>query len=944
MEEALVPGSRWWRFDFHNHTPASDDYDPSERSSVTPRAWLLAYMQAGVDAVAVTDHNTADWVEPLQHALDELDAERPEGWRPLALYPGAEITASGGIHILALFAPGTPRQALDGLLHGALTGWETAKPNHEQQCAQSVLDVVAAIHQKQGLAIAAHADCKRGLLCGAVQADGSYRPARNGRDLEPELAALDAIELQDPNGPAAAHFAKALEGLAVVAGSDAPHRLATAGTRCSWVKMSRPDLAGLKLALLEPQTAVRPAPAGSAAPPLGGASWIRSLRIEQLQLLQRAPLELRFSPAYNAVIGGRGSGKSTVIESLRLALGREQELYSLDNEGLTKSLRSFKSLYVDRKNGGMMKPNSRLLAQVECGPGEPLQYTWAMGARGEATLTVQRREGDAWVETGLGAEQAQAAFPVRIYSQKQVLAMAEQPQALLELIDSGLGPAKRAWQQDMTRAEQALLAARQRHRALRAEASKRPALELEHRQAARKALVFKHANFGPLLQSFQKATQQQRAMDDFFGLLERDIEALGEAMQAVANLHETEPIGFVADMPAELQVREAALALRNQLAARRDAMVRELQAMREQLDQARAAAAASDWKQQAQGHVAAYTAEMNKLKAEGIASAQEAAQAVAAVERLDKQLLAISKAEEELPAAESAQLAAELALLQTRERLTDLRREFVAAVIKGGDMVRIDLRSMAHGEGAAPGLKQEILRLGSAGEWDDVWKSPSPSDTDEQPSGFLFNATREDWATPVGERLSELKRDLENCEKEVLRHRVHGAFEKRLKQLKPEDFDRLATWFPDDAVSLEYRPARGEPHQTLKQASAGQRAAAMLSFLLAQGDEPLLLDQPEDDLDNALVSELVVQRIREGKLHRQLIVVTHNANVVVNGDAELVLHMGFRSGSIDALEDGGLQEPEIRQSVCDVMEGGRKAFEQRYRRILKDLDKVVERP
>jgi ABC-type lipoprotein export system ATPase subunit len=943
MDEALVPGSRWWRFDFHNHTPASDDYDPSERSSVTPRAWLLAYMQAGVDAVAVTDHNTADWVERLQRALAELDGERPEGWRPLTLYPGAEITASGGIHLLALFAPGTPRRVLDGLLHGALTGLDAGKRNHEQQCDQSVLDVVAAIHQKQGLAIAAHADCKRGLLYGTVLADGSFGPDEASRDRERALAVLDAIELQDPVGPAAKHFANELKAMPIVAGSDSPHRLATAGTRCSWVKMSRPDLAGLKLALLEPQTAVRSAPAGSAPPPLGGATRIRSLRIEQLQLRQRAPLALRFSPAYNAVIGGRGSGKSTVIECLRLALGREQELHKPGFEGLSNSLKAFKSLYVDRSKGGMMKPNSRLVAEVECGPGEPLQYTWAMNARGEATLTVQRREGDAWVETGLTAEQAQAAFPVRIYSQKQVLAMAEQPQALLELIDSGLGPAKRGWQQDMARAEQTLLAARQRHRALRGEAAKRPALELEHRQAARKALVFKHANFGPLLQSFQKANQQQRAMDDFFGLLERDIEALGEAMQAVANLHETEPIGFVADTPAEQQVSDAALALRNQLAARRDVMVRELQAMREQLDQARADAAASDWKRQAQSHVAAYTAEMEKLKAEGIASAQEAAQAVAAVERLDKQLLAVAKAEEELPAAESAQLAAELELLHTRERLTELRRGFVAAVITGGDMVKIELRSMAHGEGAAPGLKQEILRLGSAGEWDDVWKPPSPSDTDEQPSGFLFNATREDWATPVGERLSEMKRDLENCEKEVLRHRVHGAFEKRLKQLKPEDFDRLATWFPDDEVKLEYRPAPGDKHQTLKQASAGQRAAAMLSFLLAQGDEPLLLDQPEDDLDNALVSELVVQRIRKSKLHRQLIVVTHNANVVVNGDAELVLHMGFRSGSIDALQAGGLQEPEIRQSICDVMEGGRKAFEQRYQRILKDLDKVVER-
>ena len=183
-----------------------------------------------------------------------------------------------------------------------------------------------------------------------------------------------------------------------------------------------------------------------------------------------------------------------------------------------------------------------------------------------------------------------------------------------------------------------------------------------------------------------------------------------------------------------------------------------------------------------------------------------------------------------------------------------------------------------------------------------------------------------------------MKAGLEARDKAILGTTLHGALEKRLKSLQQEKFDDLAVWFPDDEVTLSYRPAPGKGYQGIAQSSAGQRAAAMLSFLLAQGNEPLLLDQPEDDLDNALVSELVVQRLRQGKTHRQLIVVTHNPNVVVNGDAELVLHMAFRSGSIDVAEAGGLQEPEIRHSICSVMEGGRLAFEQRYRRILEDLD------
>jgi ABC-type enterochelin transport system ATPase subunit len=117
------------------------------------------------------------------------------------------------------------------------------------------------------------------------------------------------------------------------------------------------------------------------------------------------------------------------------------------------------------------------------------------------------------------------------------------------------------------------------------------------------------------------------------------------------------------------------------------------------------------------------------------------------------------------------------------------------------------------------------------------------------------------------------------------------------------------------------------------QASAGQRAAAMLAFLLAHGQEPLVLDQPEDDLDNHLIYDLVVRQIRANKLRRQIVVVTHNANIVVNGDAEMLHALDFRGGQCRVVQAGSLQEQAMREEVCRVMEGGREAFERRYRRL-----------
>ena len=115
--------------------------------------------------------------------------------------------------------------------------------------------------------------------------------------------------------------------------------------------------------------------------------------------------------------------------------------------------------------------------------------------------------------------------------------------------------------------------------------------------------------------------------------------------------------------------------------------------------------------------------------------------------------------------------------------------------------------------------------------------------------------------------------------------------------------------------------------------SPGERAAALLAFILSYGDEPLLLDQPEDDLDNELIYDLIVKQLRKTKSKRQVIVVTHNANIVVNGDAELVLPLEVVEGQTYVQHPASIQQKKVRESICNILEGGEQAFEQRYRRI-----------
>ena len=105
------PGARWWKVDFHAHTPESLDYaggeqDPTIRTSLkqqTPEDWLKKHMAAGLDAVVVTDHNTTGFIARLQEAYNAMMDQRAPWFRPLVIFPGFELSVSGGLHLLAVF-------------------------------------------------------------------------------------------------------------------------------------------------------------------------------------------------------------------------------------------------------------------------------------------------------------------------------------------------------------------------------------------------------------------------------------------------------------------------------------------------------------------------------------------------------------------------------------------------------------------------------------------------------------------------------------------------------------------------------------------------------------------------------------------------------------------------------------------------------------------------
>jgi energy-coupling factor transporter ATP-binding protein EcfA2 len=154
----------------------------------------------------------------------------------------------------------------------------------------------------------------------------------------------------------------------------------------------------------------------------------------------------------------------------------------------------------------------------------------------------------------------------------------------------------------------------------------------------------------------------------------------------------------------------------------------------------------------------------------------------------------------------------------------------------------------------------------------------------------------------------------------------------------------IARWL-DDTSHVSIRYGISYDGVDIEQLSPGTRGIVLLLVYLSvdqSDDRPLIIDQPEENLDPKSIFDELVQRFREVELRRQVIIVTHNANLVVNTDADQIIVASAGShppGKLPEIgyEAGGLENPKIRRSVCEILEGGEQAFRDRARRLRVQL-------
>lgn len=903
MSPAQVPGAKWWKCDLHVHTDASSDVENYDYD-----AMVAAAEAVGLEAIAIVDHNAISGIDRARAAVARAGSS-------IVIFPGVELTVAG-LHLLAVFDPSSRVETVTAYLgECGIRGGQLGTDAAMADCTTSQAMARAVRHG--GVAVLAHADDAKGCL----------KVVAPGQDLMGILTDENLVGVEVSGSDTTLHryidgsipeYSRRLGSLARIESSDS-HDPATVGDRATWVKMSLPSIEGLRLALHDGNLySVKPVTAGL-DPNAQGAFSIESVNVSDAQYIGRgSAFEMQLSPWLSAVIGGRGTGKSTLVEMLRIALAREHEL----PDALRADFDALKKIPATRGAPGLLTENT-IVTVVYVKEGARYRIVWR--ATGDAA-TLEKESAGEWVESPGDIAQR---FPVGIFSQKHIFELARDPEALLHIVDDAHAVARAEFVSALTQAQTGYLKARAEVRELEARFLQEPVLRGQLEDIDRSLDVFEQAGHTDVRKAFARRSQQDRLIEEYQDSWTASLTEVQDALQSVTHSAIGPPdFDAVDSADGEVTARAAsAEAEIGALLARAESATREAMGLASQLVRT---LKGPKWTAAHATAMREYEALRELLEAEGVGDVDEYGRLVGRKREVEAQLDSLAELAPVFRSAEEDAARHLAAAMGARRAITRSRSEFLHATLGDNPHVRISAVPYGAKARAERSFRSAISRSDSTFA-KDVSSLLDGLYYGYPPDGPASDRDVESFEARLKDVKARLKRAAGGIDEAGFEDR---RFVAHIAGLAPEALDRLDCWFPEDELRPTYSPgANGEGFRPIHQGSPGQKTAALLAFLLSYGVHPIVLDQPEDDLDNQLIYDLVVKRIRTAKGARQVVVVTHNANVVVNGDAELVVALNHVNGQTAAECTGGLQEQDVRDMVCLVMEGGREAFELRYKRI-----------
>jgi len=921
-------GTRWYKCDLHLHTTASECF---QDKNVSADQWIEKAIEEGLNCVAVTDHNTSLGIDSILEASKEKN---------ITVFPGVEITCdTSKIHILVLFDKNkTSRDVSDFLVRADIKRDDFGK---RDAFTRKTIFEIAELAEKDGaLIIPAHIDEFNGL--GSVSSSNLkdfYEKSINAVQivhqdfLDTQLVISDNEELINrinifPSSTIDETTIKqwfkpvkyAVENkLALLTFSDNPHEpnnskhgLWGIGKSYSWIKMDEtPSLEGLRQAFLLPEFRIKNMFDSPNLPYEYPKIWIKSITILNTLISEpEIPLKIEFSPQLNTIIGGRGSGKSSILRFIRGVFNKTSDIEQL--EDIIKDHHEFYKR-PDRRKKGVININSKI--EIEIIRNDILHIVSVENIINSNEQDIEIKK---WNEVKsefeiIESEGYLSFFEFDNYSQKQIYEIAQEPNALRIRIDKSVNEVEEIIN-DREVTKRSFLEISTSIRTKNQIIAEKGVLETKLKDIEEDIDKLQKSGIAELLSQKENFLKEEAEINRFKEELENRISNI-ELLITELNVDDIDYTSFEKTHKELIEpISKKAIDSISEIKDKIGLIQKEVEQTKTTFENE---IQSSEWKLNYTKNLTEFEAMKVKLEEEGIKDIENFEKLTEEKDELKLKLGVIAKSilERDKELHERLELQEKYILLN--KRITRKRSDFVNEILED-NKVKIKIKPFRDKYDFEQKLRN-VLKT-------DKFVKDIDSLID-----FVFNGNVERKIKDFRELILKIRKDenINECE-------LTGYFSNLIKDLTDAQIDELELLIPEDEIEVLYKPTEQSSFKPLSTASAGQKTTAILTYILSYGNTPLILDQPEDDLDNKLVYDLVVDRLKQAKNNRQLILVTHNANIPVNADAEYIISMDTESKKLKINTEGTVEQVEIKNEIRNVMEGGEEAFEmraKRYRRI-----------
>jgi ABC-type cobalamin/Fe3+-siderophores transport system ATPase subunit len=884
----LSQGLKFKKFDLHVHTPDSEDY---KDKSVTAQNIVDQAISKGLTGIAITDHQTGDWVDSIKEAAQGKN---------LIIFPGTELKVNGGkdgIHLIIIFDVDKTTEHIKAFLNKLGTYQHKGKTSITNKTVAQVAEELQR-YDKDAILILAHCDSTFGV-------DSDMRGEQRSNIFKPEWICLLGAEASETNffdedkKQKHTRIIDLFDGdfqdfhnkkLGVYQASDS-HSLAEIGSKYTYFKVDDPiTIEDIRQSLIDRDTRIRQC--------FEYKEFIYP-RILNLKITSGflADQEFSFHEGLNSILGAKGSGKSLVIEFLRFCLNQQpnnQEILSDHKDKLEKCLKihgEIKVLFMD--DSGKEYVVKRVLNPAESNP-----------------VTI--------IDPSDNSEknfQVEQIFPVLFLSQNEIIKIAEDKTGSSQrrFIDQFFDFYK--YQQDIEKLNSDLDDVDQKvSDVLNAHLK---TLDIKKKISTHREEI---AKLGRQIQNTvfdeyskkEKIGQALQGQLDFIDLLRQMIvNSQSEYKDITPPEIEDQDTN---QNPAVKRASDVVAKILDQTKQRFENSIEYLDTQKKAIGQE-----INDWRS---------SFKPIKIKYDEVVKDAGGTQVILDQKRklLNTNL---AKFERDLTKHQGkAQQAHSIGIKRgdiIRQLDNAYKSFFQARKDRCDYFTKNSNRSLQVSikeRGDKTAFKNNLLKF-KRGSWlkdeeiDVISQKISPRD-------FIDNLLRYSWSNRVEQKFIKDISDKTGIKIE--------SIEKLTQHLLDEyDIKKILALFytsvPKDVPTIKYKVEA--EFKTLNELSVGQKAVALLIIALSDGTFPIVIDQPEDSLDLRSIWDDVCCKLRDTKDQRQFIFTTHNSSVAVASDSDkfTILQANAVRGWI--LYSGSINRKEIKKEVIDYLEGGPDTYEQK---------------